>query len=101
MPAWPAVCNAVRRSHCTVKVAVGLMRAACDSSPDLRAHDNRQQLQIVQANESICMSASACKKLLLEFFHCDHTKSDCAGTSTLVSCIQLNTFFSPLTCLNR
>jgi hypothetical protein len=26
MPAWPAVCNAVRRSQCTVKVAVGLIR---------------------------------------------------------------------------
>jgi hypothetical protein len=58
------------------------MRAACDSSPDLRAHDNRQQLQIVQANGYICMSASACKKLLLEFFYYDHAKPYCAGKST-------------------
>jgi hypothetical protein len=58
---------------------------ACDTSSDLRAHDNRQQLQIVQANGYICMSASACKKLLLECFYCDHAKLYCTGTSTLVS----------------
>jgi hypothetical protein len=43
---------------------------ACDTSPDLQAHDNRQQLQIVQANwiylhVSVCMQEAASGIILL------------------------------------
>jgi hypothetical protein len=85
MPAWPAVCNAVRRSQCTVKVAVGLRRAACDPHLICGLMITGSKLQMVQANGYICMSASACKELLLKFFYRDRAKLYCAGTSTLVS----------------
>jgi hypothetical protein len=58
------LCDAVTCKDSTV----GLIRDACDSSPDLRAADYRRQLPKVQANRHIRMSMAACKKLLLEFF---------------------------------